>query len=29
MAGPAIRAVEIARRLATEHDVVLATTGVC
>lgn len=29
MAGPAIRAVQIARRLALEHDVVLATTGVC
>jgi len=29
MAGPAIRAVEIARRLAPEHEVVLATTGIC
>ena len=28
MAGPAIRAVEIARRLAKEHEVVLATTGI-
>ena len=29
MAGPGIRATEIARRLAVEHDVVLATTGIC
>ena len=29
MAGPGIRALQIARRLATEHDVVLATTGRC
>ena len=29
MAGPGIRATEIARRLATEHEVVLATTGIC
>lgn len=29
MAGPAIRAWEIARRLSSEHDVVLATFGVC
>jgi glycosyltransferase involved in cell wall biosynthesis len=29
MAGPGIRATEIAKRLATEHDVVLATTGIC
>jgi glycosyltransferase involved in cell wall biosynthesis len=29
MAGPGIRALQIARRLANEHDVVLATTGRC
>ncbi len=29
MAGPGIRALQIARRLAAEHDVVLATTGRC
>ena len=29
MAGPGIRATEIARRLSREHDVVLATTGIC
>ena len=29
MAGPGIRATEIARRLGPEHDVVLATTGIC
>ena len=29
MAGPGIRAAEIARRLSVEHDVVLATTGIC
>ena len=29
MAGPGIRALEIARRLSAEHDVVLATTGRC
>jgi glycosyltransferase involved in cell wall biosynthesis len=29
MAGPGIRALQIARRLSTEHDVVLATTGRC
>lgn len=29
MAGPGIRALQIARRLAIEHDVVLATTGRC
>ena len=29
MAGPGIRATEIARRLAADHDVVLATTGIC
>ena len=29
MAGPGIEATEIARQLALEHDVVLATTGIC
>jgi glycosyltransferase involved in cell wall biosynthesis len=29
MAGPGIRATQIARRLASEHEVVLATTGIC
>ncbi len=29
MAGPGIRAAQIARRLGAEHDVVLATTGRC
>ena len=29
MAGPGIRALQIARRLAVDHDVILATTGRC
>ena len=29
MAGPGIRALQIARRLAADHDVILATTGRC